>query len=80
MFGGGTHNAVVAFQQHAGIGADGVVGPTTWKNLIWHYQYLFNGTGFCDQDPDGNGPLGRGDEGVGSEPEPAPGRERPPPV
>ena len=38
VFGGGTKAAVVTFQNHAGIGADGVVGPTTWKNLIWHYQ------------------------------------------
>ncbi len=60
VFGGGTRGAVVAFQQHAGISADGAVGPTTWKNLIWHYQYLFNGSGFCDQDPDGNGPANWG--------------------
>ncbi|MEV1286519.1 penicillin-insensitive murein endopeptidase [Micromonospora sp. NPDC049679] len=54
-FGGGTHAAVVAFQQHAGITADGVVGATTWKNLLWHYDYPDVGAGMCDRDPDGNG-------------------------
>lgn len=53
-FGSGTEAAVRDFQGHAGIGSDGVVGPTTWRNLVWHYAY----PGFpnmCDQDPDGNG-------------------------
>jgi peptidoglycan hydrolase-like protein with peptidoglycan-binding domain len=54
-FGGGTEAAVKAFQQHAGISADGVVGPTTWKNLIWHYEYPDMSANLCDQDPAGNG-------------------------
>ncbi|MGH3648418.1 MAG: penicillin-insensitive murein endopeptidase, partial [Micromonosporaceae bacterium] len=54
VFGSGTRSAVVSFQQHAGISADGIVGPTTWRNLIWHYDYP-NLTGICDKDPDGNG-------------------------
>lgn len=54
VFGSGTHAAVVAFQNHAGISADGVVGPTTWQNLIWHYAYP-SLADMCDQDPDGNG-------------------------
>jgi peptidoglycan hydrolase-like protein with peptidoglycan-binding domain len=54
IFGSGTHSAVVAFQQHAGITADGIVGPTTWRNLIWHYDYP-SLSGMCDKDPDGNG-------------------------
>lgn len=48
-------DAVRTFQQHAGIGVDGVVGPETWRNLAWHYDYPDLDAGFCDQDPDGNG-------------------------
>lgn len=55
QFGSGTDGAVRTFQSHAGIGVDGVVGPTTWKNLIWHYDYPDFGAGICDKDPDGNG-------------------------
>jgi peptidoglycan hydrolase-like protein with peptidoglycan-binding domain len=56
----GTFDATVAsavrtFQQHAGINADGVVGPITWRNLVWHYGYPDMAAGFCDKDPDGNG-------------------------
>ncbi len=54
VFGSGTESAVVAFQRHAGIGDDGVVGPTTWRNLIWHYAYP-SFSHMCDQDPDNNG-------------------------
>src|SRR5262245_11187740 len=54
VFGPATRSAVVSFQSHAGIAADGIVGGTTWRNLVWHYAYpsLAN---ICDQDPDGNG-------------------------
>jgi peptidoglycan hydrolase-like protein with peptidoglycan-binding domain len=55
VFDSATTGAVVAFQTHAGIGADGIVGPTTWRNLIWHYQYALPDSNLCDQDPDGNG-------------------------
>ncbi len=54
VFGSGTASAVRTFQSHAGITADGVVGPTTWRNLIWHYAYP-SLAGMCDKDPDGNG-------------------------
>lgn len=54
-FGAGTESAVKNFQSHAGLSADGVVGPTTWKNLIWHYEYADFSANICDQDPDGNG-------------------------
>ncbi|MGB3442811.1 MAG: penicillin-insensitive murein endopeptidase [Actinophytocola sp.] len=47
--------AVRDFQSHAGIGVDGVAGPTTWRNLVWHYGYPNMAAGFCDKDPDGNG-------------------------
>jgi len=48
-------DAVTAFQSHAGIGADGIVGPITWRNLAWHYDYPDFSANLCDQDPDGNG-------------------------
>ena len=54
VFGSGTDAAVRSFQSHAGIGVDGVVGPTTWRNLVWHYDYP-SFANMCDKDPDGNG-------------------------
>ena len=58
IFGSGTDSAVRSFQTHAGIGSDGVVGPTTWKNLIWHYDYPnFGLSAVCDYDG-GNGTAG----------------------
>jgi peptidoglycan hydrolase-like protein with peptidoglycan-binding domain len=55
QFDAATASAVRTFQSHAGIGADGIVGPTTWRNLAWHYAYPTFDPGICDQDPDGNG-------------------------
>jgi peptidoglycan hydrolase-like protein with peptidoglycan-binding domain len=55
VFSAAVRSAVVSFQSHAGIGADGIVGPVTWRNLVWHYDYPDLSAGFCDQDPDGNG-------------------------
>ncbi|MFC6161262.1 peptidoglycan-binding domain-containing protein [Kribbella jiaozuonensis] len=55
VFSTAVHDAVVSFQSHAGIGADGIVGPVTWRNLAWHYDYPDFSNNFCDQDPDGNG-------------------------
>ena len=54
-FDAATRTAVTSFQQHAGITADGIAGPTTWRNLVWHYDYPDLAAGLCDQDPDGNG-------------------------
>lgn len=39
-FGYGTRTAVRNFQSHMGISVDGVVGPVTWKNLVWHYVLM----------------------------------------
>ncbi|HEX6684821.1 MAG TPA: penicillin-insensitive murein endopeptidase [Candidatus Limnocylindrales bacterium] len=54
VFNAAVTTAVRGFQSHAGIGADGIPGPITWRNLVWHYDYpsLVN---LCDKDPDGNG-------------------------
>ncbi|MCP3801093.1 penicillin-insensitive murein endopeptidase [Allokutzneria sp. A3M-2-11 16] len=54
-FDAATKQAVSSFQSHAGIGADGVAGPVTWENLLWHYDYPDMGAGLCDKDPDNNG-------------------------
>lgn len=59
VFGAGTESAVKSFQSHAGVTADGIVGPTTWKNLIWHYQKPdFAALGLCKYNG-GNGDLGK---------------------
>ncbi|HET9138207.1 penicillin-insensitive murein endopeptidase [Actinophytocola sp.] len=54
VFDAATNTAVRNFQQHAGIGVDGIVGAVTWRNLVWHYAYP-DFSNICDQDPDGNG-------------------------
>ncbi|MGW3661314.1 penicillin-insensitive murein endopeptidase [Streptomyces sp. NPDC005151] len=55
VLGSGTASAVRAFQSHAGLTADGIVGPDTWRNLLWHYESVNFGAGtLCDQNPDGN--------------------------
>ena len=34
IFGNGTYNAVIKFQQDVGLSADGIVGPNTWNELF----------------------------------------------
>lgn len=58
VFGTGTKSAVTTFQSHAGISADGIVGPTTWKNLVWHYQKPAFSSGLCSYNG-GNGAAGQ---------------------
>ena len=45
-----TRNAVIAFQKHIGMTPHGNVGPVTWRNLLWHYDYPAFGTAknLCD--------------------------------
>jgi peptidoglycan hydrolase-like protein with peptidoglycan-binding domain len=53
-FNAATTAAVKSFQEHAGLSADGVAGPSTWKNLAWHYEEADFSGSLCDVDPDGN--------------------------
>jgi len=49
VYGTATRSAVISFQKHIGMTPHGVVGPVTWRNLIWHYDYpAFNTTSLCD--------------------------------
>lgn len=48
LFGSGTKAAVQSFQSHMGISADGVVGPTTWKYLLWHYELMPDTSTTCN--------------------------------
>ena len=40
IFGTATRNAVIAFQQIAGLTADGIIGPATWQALYSTYEKL----------------------------------------
>jgi peptidoglycan hydrolase-like protein with peptidoglycan-binding domain len=52
-----TQNAVLAFQRHMSILANGVVGGQTWRALLWHYELpSFNASSLCDYSV-GNGPA-----------------------
>jgi peptidoglycan hydrolase-like protein with peptidoglycan-binding domain len=48
-YGAPTRTAVLAFQRHMSITANGVVGGQTWRALLWHYELpSFNATSLCD--------------------------------
>jgi peptidoglycan hydrolase-like protein with peptidoglycan-binding domain len=60
-----TRAAVVAFQKHMGLAPAGTVGPVTWRNLLWHYDYpAFDGTSLCDYTDEGNGTRGNWGTGL----------------
>jgi len=49
VFGTSTRNAVMAFQRHAGMTPGGKVGPVTWRNLLWQFDYpSFKSGILCD--------------------------------
>lgn len=51
VFGSATRSAVVAFQRHAGLPADGVVRTATWQRLIGHFELPRFAAGLCDYTP-----------------------------
>ncbi len=55
-----THSALVSFQRHGGVTADGVARIETWRNLVWHYEYpSFGRASLCDYNAiGGNGTAG----------------------
>lgn len=65
IFGGGTQQAVTAFQRAVGLVPDGIVGPATWKKL--YEVYLGIGNNVPGQDgPTGPGSGGGQQPGTGS--------------
>lgn len=68
IFGGGTQQAVTAFQRAVGLTPDGIVGPATWKKLYEVYLGIGNnvpGQGGPDAGP-GSGSGGGQQPGAGS--------------
>lgn len=65
IFGGGTQQAVTAFQRAVGLVPDGIVGPATWKKL--YEVYLGIGNNVPGQDGPDTGPgSGGGDQQPGT--------------
>jgi peptidoglycan hydrolase-like protein with peptidoglycan-binding domain len=49
VYGTATQTAVSTFQGHMGMTPNGLVGPVTWRNLLWHYDYpAFTSGILCD--------------------------------
>jgi hypothetical protein len=46
-FGVRTWRETKRFQKHMGIAVDGVAGPVTWRNLLWHFQRHGSGPTTC---------------------------------
>lgn len=60
IYGTSTKAAVITFQKHMGLTANGSVGLQTWRWLLWHYERpSFNQTTLCDYSV-GNGPANWG--------------------
>jgi uncharacterized YkwD family protein len=68
IFGGGTRNAVIAFQRQFGLSADGIIGPATWNAIVQAAGSIGG------QTPGGQEPgPGSGGQGPGGGQEPGPG-------
>jgi hypothetical protein len=52
-FGARTWKETKRFQKHMGIAVDGVAGPTTWRNLLWHFQRHTTSATTCRYSDDG---------------------------
>ncbi len=61
VFGTGTQNAVIAFQNKFGLVADGVVGENTWNKLYEEYEDILNDNGTANAYP--GTPIRNGDSG-----------------
>ncbi len=46
-----TKQRIRDFQNHMGLTADGVVGPVTWKNLLWHFDKVDPDSYICWKNP-----------------------------
>ncbi len=66
IFGGGTQQAVTAFQRAVGLVPDGIVGPATWKKLYEVYLGIGNNVPGQDGSDTGPGSGGGQQPGTGS--------------
>lgn len=52
-YGAKTRKEAQRFQKHMNVAADGVVGETTWRNLLWHFQRNSASATICPYSDDG---------------------------